>query len=314
LNGIVAKIAEEGATNGAPINEAFNFCMSSGPEPEGTTMARKSFSEPGTEDPITFAVTERDKSTLQMVREALADGRTMLAYQPVIGSVTGEPAFYEGLIRIADDTGRIIPASQFMEVVETQDLGREIDCAALRCGLGALGRTPGLRLSINMSARSIGYPKWMQILKRHLGRDDTIGERLILEISERSAMLVPELVKTFMTDLQDRGITFALDDFGAGQTSFRHLKEFYFDVLKIDGSFVRNCDVDSDNQCILHALISIGQQFDMFTVAGAVETGAEAQFLVESGVDCMQGYYYGAPEIRPDWLPPAHRDGLRGTG
>ncbi len=275
-------------------------------------MPRRSFSEPGTEDPLTFAVSERDKSTLKMVREALNDNNVMLAFQPVIGAATGEPAFHEGLIRVLDDTGRIIPAGQFMGVVEAQELGREIDCAALRCGLGALARTPDLRLSVNMSARSIGYPKWLQTLKRGLKRDDTIAERLILEITEESAMQVPELVKTFMADLQDKGITFALDDFGAGRTSFRHLKEFYFDIIKIDGSFVRNCDVDPDNQCILQALITIGEQFDMFTVAENVETQEEAQFLVDIGIDCLQGYYYGAPETRPSWLPAPGKKSKRG--
>ena len=277
---------------------------------KGDAMARRSFSEPGTEDPLTFAVSERDKGTLDLVRDALDNGRTMLAYQPVIAAQTGEPAFHEGLIRLVDKTGRIIPAGQFMGVVETQELGREIDCAALRCGLSALSRTPGLRLSINMSARSIGYPKWMEVLKRFIARDQTVGDRLILEITEQSAMQVPELVKTFMTDLQDRGITFALDDFGAGHTSFRHLKNFYFDIIKIDGAFIRNCDVDPDNQCIVNALISIGQNFDMFTVAETVETKAEAQFLVNAGIDCMQGYYYGAPEVKPAWLPPPRRGGM----
>lgn len=260
--------------------------------------------EPGSEDPLTFAVCEREKSTLQMVREALEDGNVMLAYQPVVSATNGKPAFYEGLIRVLDDKGRIIPAGQFMNVVETQELGREMDCATLRCGLNALARTPALRLSINMSARSIGYPKWQQILKRWLKEDETVAERLILEMNEESVMPVPELVKTFMTDLQPAGITFALDNFGAGRTSFRHLKSFYFDIIKIDRSFVRDCDTDADNQCILAALITIGEQFDMFTVAEAVETQAEAEFLVNAGIDCMQGYYYGAPEVKPAWLPP----------
>ncbi|GIT90082.1 diguanylate phosphodiesterase [Jannaschia pagri] len=268
---------------------------------------RHRFNEPGSEDPLTFAVSERDRGTLEMVRDALAAGNVMLAYQPVVGVATGQPAFYEGLIRVLDDTNRIIPAGQFMGVVETQELGREIDVAALRCGLGALSRHTSLRLSINMSARSIGYPKWIQVLKRWLTRDPTIGERLILEITETSAMLVPELVKTFMAELQDKGITFALDDFGAGQTCFRSLKEMYFDIVKIDGSFVRGCDKTPDNQCILEALIAVGRTFDMFTVAESVESRAEAQFLAQAGVECLQGYYYGAPETKPAWMTPEGR-------
>lgn len=276
-------------------------------------MTDRHMTDASNADLITAAADERDKCVLDMVRDALALDRVMLAYQPVVGAAAGEIAFYEGLIRLRDDTGRVIPAAQFIDVVETAELGREIDCAALRVGLAALARTPELRLSINMSARSIGYRRWTQTLAHGLMQDETVGERLILEITERSAMQVPELVKTFMTDLQDRGITFALDDFGAGQTSFRYLKEFYFDILKIDGSFVRNCDTDPDNQCILNAMISVGQQFDMFTVAEAVETAGEAQFLVNAGVDCLQGYYYGAPEVRPGWLRDAEAR-MKATG
>ena len=275
-------------------------------------MPRRPIPEPGTEDPITVAVGQRDRSVLDMVRRALERGDVMLAFQPVVSAADGRVAFQEGLIRILDETGRIIPAGQFMGIVDGQELGREIDCAALRCGLAALGRTPDLRLAINMSARSIGYPRWSETLRRGLGRDARLGERLILEITEHSAMQVPELVATFMAGLQDRGITFALDDFGAGSTSFRHLKDLLFDVIKIDGAFVRDCDSDPDNQCILAALIHIGREFDMFTVAEAVETQAEADFLASAGIDCLQGYLYGAPQVKPDWLsPPDARRGRR---
>lgn len=263
----------------------------------------KKIMEPGHEDPLSFALAQQKRSTLTMVREALENGRCLLAFQPVIQAHgAGEIAFHEGLIRILDGKGRVIPAGDFMPIVEDDELGREIDCAALRCGIGALSRKADMRLSINMSARSIGYPKWMRILKRGIGKDPSLAERLILEITESSAIQMPELVMTFMADLQTRGISFALDDFGAGYTSFRYLKDFYFDILKIDGQFIRGIDHDPNNQVLVQALITIGQQFDMFTVAESVETQAEADFLARAGVDCLQGYHYGAPETRPSWL------------
>lgn len=265
-------------------------------------MGRK-IVEPGHEDPLSFAAQQKKSSTLSLVKTALAENRCLLAFQPVVQAQNGGAiAFYEGLIRVLDDKKNVIPAGEFMPVVENIELGREIDCAALRCGLGALSRKADMRLSINMSARSIGYPKWLQTLKRGLARDPSLGERLILEITETSAMQMPEIVMAFMSDLQARGITFALDDFGAGQTSFRYLKDFYFDIIKIDGQFIRGIAEDVNNQVLTEALIAIGRQFDMFTVAESVETAAEAEFLVNAGIDCMQGWYYGAPETRPDWL------------
>jgi len=192
-----------------------------------------------------------------------------------------------------------------LDAIEVTELGREIDCLALEMGLRTLAREPGIRLSINMSARSIGYPRWTQTLKKGLRRDPTVGERLILEITEQSAMQVPELVGRFMADLQSRGITFALDDFGAGYTAFRYLRDFYFDMVKIDGQFIRGVHENPDNQVLTRALVAIAQQFDMFTVAEFVETAQDAAWLAEIGVDCLQGYLFGAPATRAPWRADA---------
>lgn len=240
--------------------------------------------------------------TLAMVARAVERREAMLAYQPVVtAQASGQVAFYEGLIRVLDDVGRIIPAREFIETVEDQELGRRIDCLALDAGLAALARVPDLRLSINMSARSMDYTAWRATLERWLYHDPLIGERLILEVTEHSAMQMPDLVTSFMTELQAEGIAFALDDFGAGATALRYFKDFQFDALKIDGQFVRGVASDSDNQVLISAMVSIAQQFGMFTVAEFVECAEDAAWLSKAGIDCLQGYYYAAPTVRPPW-------------
>ncbi|MCD2311254.1 EAL domain-containing protein [Pseudosulfitobacter pseudonitzschiae] len=260
---------------------------------------------PGAENPLNFAVAQRDGSILDMVAEAIRHKQTLLAFQPVVLSRDqSRVGFYEGLIRITDATGRVIPARDFMHVVESTELGREIDVLALQMGLRALHETPHLRLSINMSARSIGFASWTRTLKHWLDRDPTIAERLILEITEGSAMTVPELVIDFMDRWQVRGICFALDDFGSGQTALRYFKDFFFDILKIDGQFVSGIAMDPDNQALVRSMVSIAQHFDMMTVAEFVETQADATMLTALGVDCLQGYLHGAPTTRPGWKTP----------
>ena len=257
---------------------------------------------PGQESPLTFAVSARDKEVLQMVKNALHKKHALLAFQPVVQARNpSRQAFHEGLIRVLDETGRIIPAKDFIGVVEETETGRIIDCVALELGLQALAEEPALRLSINMSARSIGYQRWMKTLQHGLHADPTAGERLILEITESSAMLMPELVVSFMDDLQNRGISFALDDFGAGYTAFRFLRDFFFDILKIDGQFIRGISTNTDNQVLTRSLLSIAQHFEMFSVAECVENAQDAAFLTSVGVDCMQGYYFGAPTTLPSW-------------
>lgn len=254
------------------------------------------------QNPLNFAISQGDRQTIAMVRDALDTKRLRLAYQPaVLSQDTERIGFYEGLMRVLDPTGRVIPAKDFMPAVEAHEIGREIDCAALRMGLITLSQQPQIRLAINMSARSIGYPKWMTILRQGLKSFPGVGERLILEITESSAILVPEIVITFMNDLQTDGIAFALDDFGAGYTAIRYFKDFSFDILKIDGQFIRGIHRDPDNQVLASALLAIGKQFDMLTVAESVETIEDARFLQALGVDCQQGYLFGAPTVNPEW-------------
>jgi EAL domain-containing protein (putative c-di-GMP-specific phosphodiesterase class I) len=264
--------------------------------------------EPGQDSPLAVAMEAQSADALAMVRAAVARRRVLLAFQPVVRSARPrEVAFHEGLIRVLDETGRIIPARDFIGAVETSELGRVLDSLALEIGLATLADQPGLRLAINMSARSIGYPRWTETLRRGLAEDPTAGERLILEITEASAMVMPDITVHFMRSLRREGISFALDDFGSGYTSFRYLREFFFDAVKIDGQFVRRIESDPDNQCLTRALVTIAEHFDMFTVAEAVETAEEAACLAALGVDCQQGYFHGAPTTRPAWVAESRR-------
>jgi EAL domain-containing protein (putative c-di-GMP-specific phosphodiesterase class I) len=274
-------------------------------------MARAKRAQKPEKNALAQALMMRDRSTIDMVEAAVRNGDVMLAFQPVVQARRPDRmAFYEGLIRVLDETGRIIPAREFITLVEEKETGRILDCLSLEKGLRTLSQVPTLRLSINMSARSIGYRRWMQTLERGLAANPTVAERLILEITESSAMTVPEIVVDFMGELQRKGIAFALDDFGAGYTAFRYFRyfrDFNFDILKIDGQFIRNIHADPDNQVLTRALLSIGQQFDMFTVAEMVEKPEDAAFLQQIGVDCLQGYFYGAPTVKPPWVESAEQ-------
>lgn len=249
-------------------------------------------------DPLDYAVSVRDRDVLSMVRTALDTGACKLALQPVCAAQAGFPvAFHECLIRVMDENGRIIPAAQFMDEIEETSLGRDIDVASLKLAFQLLKQIPDLRLAVNVSARSLGDAAWRRVLDCELARSAIPAERLILEISEDSAMKLPEVVIRFMEEMQPHGVAFALDDFGAGLTAFRYLKDFFFDLVKVDSHFIRNIQNDPDNQVLAEALITVAHQFEMFAVAEGVESQAEADFLLSIGVDCVQGYHFGVPKF-----------------
>ena len=252
--------------------------------------------------PLDWALDGRDQQTLDMVNEAIQHKEVLLAYQPVV--LAENPtmaAHFEALIRVLDETGRVIPARDFFAQVEVSEAGRKLDCLSLSMGLKTLRDNPDIVLSINMSARSIGYRNWKHILNSNLKRDPTLGRRLILEISETSVLQVPELVMDFMDEYQQHSVAFALDDYGADLTSYRHLKDFSFNYIKLDASFAQSIQTDPKNQALTYAISYLAQQFGMFTVATRIESMDDASTLHGLGVRCLQGYCFGAPTVNPPW-------------
>jgi EAL domain-containing protein (putative c-di-GMP-specific phosphodiesterase class I) len=263
--------------------------------------------DPLLSSPLSAAISAQDRETLAMVASALKDGRMRLAFQPVV--YAADPTvigFFEGFIRLLNLRDQVIPARDFMPTVEQQQLGREIDCAALQLGLLAMQRNPQIRVSINMSARSVGYRPWIDILRRALQEAPRLGANLILEINEASALQVPDVLKPFMAEMREHGIVFALDDFGAGMTSLRLLQDLSFEIAKIDGSLVKHIDRHPVGQGATKAAIAIAQELGMYVVAEAVETEGEAQWLRQAGVGCLQGYLFGPPTVTPDFRAFRH--------
>ncbi|MFO1203399.1 MAG: EAL domain-containing protein [Tabrizicola sp.] len=279
-------------------------------EPKSSKFDR----DPALASPLNAAISAQDRETLAMVASALKDRRMRLAFQPVVyaadPSVIG---FFEGFIRLLNLRDQVIPARDFMDAVEQRQLGREIDCAALQLGIMAMQRNPQIRVSINMSARSVGYRPWVEILRRALQETPRLGANLILEINEASALQVPDVLKPFMADMREHGIVFALDDFGAGMTSLRVLQEMGFEIAKIDGSLVKHVDRLTEGQAVCRAAIAMAQELGMYVVAEAVETEGEARWLRDAGVGCLQGYLFGPPTVTPDFRAFRHgRPALKG--
>jgi EAL domain-containing protein (putative c-di-GMP-specific phosphodiesterase class I) len=271
--------------------------------------------DPALRSPLDAAISAQDRETMAEVALALKERRMRLAFQPAV--YAADPTiigFFEGFIRLLNQRNTVIPARDFMGAVEQTQLGREIDCAALQLGLMAMQRNPQIRVSINLSARSVGYQRWVTILRRALRETPRLGHNLILEINEASALQVPDVLKPFMAELREMGVVFALDDFGAGATSIRLLHDLRFEIAKIDGELVKAVDQSPDGQVVARAAIALAQEMGMYVTAEAVETEGEATWLRAAGVGCLQGYLFGPPTVTPDFRAFRHgRPNLSGA-
>jgi EAL domain-containing protein (putative c-di-GMP-specific phosphodiesterase class I) len=237
---------------------------------------------------------------------AIRDGNLVNAYQPVV-SAAGHPraAFHECLVRVREASGELIAAGAFMPAMEQLGLATLIDRRVLVLALDALADDPGIRLSINIFPQTMQDAQWMMLFDQGTSRDPALAERLIIEVTETAAMLEPARTLAFMNRLRRKGCSFALDDFGMGHTSFGSLRDFRFDIIKIDGSFITDVATNPDSRFFVEKLVEVGEHFDMMTVAEFVQSAADARILRDLGVEYFQGFFFGSPSLTlaPDLKP-----------
>lgn len=231
----------------------------------------------------------------------LKEGRFQLAFQPVVEAASGKPRFHEALLRMQAPDGNIVTAGHLIPIAEQLGLVRLIDREVVQMALGVLARHPTARLSLNISGTTATDPRWYpQIIALLSGHKD-LTPRLIVEITETVALGDMSATARFVQQLKALGIEVAIDDFGAGFTSFRHLRAIPVDLLKLDGSFCQALSQTPENQYYVRSLIELAHQFGIRTVAEWVETEQDAALLRSWGVDLMQGRLYGMAELVPPW-------------
>ncbi len=245
---------------------------------------------------------QRNLAIAKQVQTALQDGGMRFAFQPIVCGETGEVCFYECLLRMREANGEYTVAGAFLGVAEEMGLVRLIDRRALELAVEELRASPDVTLAINISGLTTTDPAWLRNLFGVVkGRPD-IARRLVIEITETAALHDFDETIRFVAAVREVGCRIALDDFGAGYTSFRHLKALAVDVIKIDGSFVTNLADQPQDFLFVKTLQELARGFGLKTVAECVETEEVAQMLADEGVHYLQGYFFGRPSFDRPWL------------
>ena len=239
-------------------------------------------------------------SATEIVR-CLRENRFRLAYQPVVDAKTGVPLFHEALLRMTDQAGEIIAAAHLIPVAEKLGLVRLIDRAVVQMAVSTLHKHPDARLSLNISGTTATDPRWYPQITEMLASNRGVTDRLIVEITETVALGDLKETLRFVEQLRELGCAVAIDDFGAGYTSFRNLRALPVDILKLDGTFCSDLTGNADNRYFVRSLIDMAHTFNLKTVAEWVETEADAKLLRDWGVDLLQGNLFGMAELEAPW-------------
>ena len=251
---------------------------------------------------------QRDGARLRLmsladeVVAALNGGRLIFAYQPIVDAGTRQPVEHECLLRMRREDGSIAAAGHFIPAAEQLGLVRLVDRHALEMAVAKLHAHKDLVLSVNVSGTTACDSSWLQSFVDYVRSNSSIANRLVVELTETAALHHFEENAQFVSQLRELGCRVAIDDFGAGYTSFRNLQMLRVDTVKIDGAYVAGLSASPENQLFVRTLVDLAKSFNLETTAEWVGSEEDAKLLQSFGVDRLQGFHFGEPVLEPAWL------------
>lgn len=234
-----------------------------------------------------------------LIKSAAAQNRLVLHFQPVVSLGDGRVEWQEALIRMKDLRGELLYPGEFLPRAYRLGLTPELDLWVLHTVLAKVAQSPDLRIAVNLSGQTIQDREVLAAVEQAVATARPRPGSLMFEISETTAVRDLQRINDWIMRMRHLGCRFALDDFGTGVSSFEHVRSLAMDVVKIDGSFVRQLATDRSCLDFIEAIVSLCRSLGMSTVAECVETEEAAELLTGVGVDMGQGYLWGQPAAVP---------------
>jgi EAL domain-containing protein (putative c-di-GMP-specific phosphodiesterase class I) len=243
------------------------------------------------DNPINIEILRENNKKVSLLRAALLNQKVKFVYQPIVDRITGNIHYYECLLRIVSDDNTLVSIGPIVTYAEKSGLINMVDFTVLEMVIKELVADKIITLSVNISNVGMLNKKLLEraemLLKKH-----NVSNRLIIEITETSLNQDYEATKNFIDVLHKLGCRFALDDFGSGFTSFKQLLNLPIDIIKIDGSFIRDILSNHHSRFFVEALIRLAEDLGIKTVAEFVENGEIARFLIDIKIGAMQGNFF----------------------
>ncbi|HYP55678.1 MAG TPA: EAL domain-containing protein [Solirubrobacterales bacterium] len=242
---------------------------------------------------------ERRQTAAARIRDALTQDRLSLQSQPILDLASGGIERYELLLRMTSEEGELLPAASFIEAAERSGMVQELDRWVVSRALELLAERERqgrpLSLHVNLSGASLTDVSVLEFIERRLDEAGADPSHCTFEITETANVYDYETAAGFADRLTDVGCQVAIDDYGAGFGPFHYLKRIPFDLIKIDGAFVRDMPRSDADQLTVQAIVQIARGLGKATIAEFVQDDTTAQMLLEYGVDMAQGFHLGRP-------------------
>ncbi len=230
------------------------------------------------------------------VKDAIREGRLRLFAQRIVSLETGESHHEEVLVRLIDEAGTIVAPGAFLPAAERFGLMPALDRWVVSKAIELLRARPERRLFVNLSGTSLGDQALLSEIEALVGASGLSAGALTFEITETAAIADIAGLQRWARRLKEAGCGFALDDFGTGFSSFAYLQSLPVDLVKIDGSFVRDLDTNATSRALVGAMVTVAHALGKTVVAEMVERAPVAEILRALGAEYGQGWYWGRPE------------------
>ncbi|MCK5293858.1 MAG: EAL domain-containing protein [Arcobacteraceae bacterium] len=248
-----------------------------------------------------FTKIEKDKAhqnlhTINMIKKALHHDKIISYFQPIVNTRTGEIDKYESLVRLEKDDGKILSPYFFLDVSKNGKYYHQITNFVIANSFEALRKTDK-EVSINLSTLDIEDVELRNNIITQITMNADISSRIVFELLEDEEVNDFEIIKDFIALVKMFGVKIAIDDFGAGHSNFERLLDFQPDILKLDGSLIKDIDKNQYSRDIVETIKSFADKQGIKTVAEFVHNKAVLDVIQEIGIDYLQGYYLGEPQI-----------------
>ncbi|OUR89634.1 GGDEF domain-containing response regulator [Cycloclasticus sp. 44_32_T64] len=241
-----------------------------------------------------------DAKWVPKIRHALSEDLFKMVFQPVVDVSNGKVSHYETLLRMIGDDGELLSPIKFIPVAERMGLIHHIDLWVVSHAIDYIAALPKTQedicFTINLSSHALQGDYLLPVIKKKLETTWISPSRLTFEITETAAVSNFDKTRQMVSKIRALGCRFALDDFGAGFSSFNYIKNFPVDYLKIDGQFISNLAVDHADQVLVKSMIEVAHSLGKKAIAEYVSNAEILRVLKELGVDYVQGYLLGKPE------------------
>lgn len=233
----------------------------------------------------------------ERIKKAFKNKSFRLAYQPIVEASSGRPVCYEALVRMFCDDNKPVSAALFVPMIEQMGLAGELDRLVLNMAVRDMKAAPSLSLAVNVSGFTASQSDWTSFVRQLLEGCPDVARRLVIEITETAALVDVNETLRFINTLRELGARVSLDDFGAGSTSIRYLRELKLSIMKIDKDLLKDILSNREQQHLVLVLIDLAHGLGIKTVAEGIETQEVADWLRRTEVDFLQGYFFAKPSL-----------------